>query len=346
MVVCPTAGSGAGVVKSLHTSAAGALPPNRRKSVGHIPLSPLARTPSPSPLPASPTRSPSPLAFPIVGHQPGASNTTQSYSPGSSLPTVQAMSSGSKKSGFVRTKSAEPSSPLLRRALSPDRLHPRSAEAKCTLISPLCCSPPIKQTQQRVIGGIWRPSTAAGTSVGVSGGVGTSSNAVTTLPPINTMQQGFTCIGGGGGANISNNNNNNNGNGAATVGSGDAANESQMSSGGALNMAEQTALAVSTPTNIALPAPGEMLPRIAEEKDSPTSTHESEEEAAPAVAATTNLTSATTLGATGVNVMQTIDEHGDEASGGTNETGGAVAAKKERDNSNNALRDNRKKNGN
>lgn len=47
--------------------------------------------------------------------------------------------SGGKKS-FVRPKSAEPSSPLLRRALSPDRLHPRSAaDAKCS-ISPLCCT--------------------------------------------------------------------------------------------------------------------------------------------------------------------------------------------------------------
>lgn len=35
-----------------------------------------------------------------------------------------------------RPKSAEPGSPLLRRALSPDRLHPRSAESK-TSISPL-----------------------------------------------------------------------------------------------------------------------------------------------------------------------------------------------------------------
>ena len=53
----------------------------RRKSCGHIPLSPLARTPSPQvlPLPAiSPTRSPSPLAFPI-GHQPGSSQTTQTF---------------------------------------------------------------------------------------------------------------------------------------------------------------------------------------------------------------------------------------------------------------------------
>lgn len=143
---------------------------NRRKSVGHIPLSPLARTPSPSPLPASPTRSPSPLAFPIIvpGHQPGSSNTTQSYSPGCVLPSsstslsnnticsgsgpcssVSCMSNasgsgtittvaGTKKTSFARPKSAEPSSPLLRRALSPDRLHPRSAgENK---LSPLCCS--------------------------------------------------------------------------------------------------------------------------------------------------------------------------------------------------------------
>lgn len=110
--------------------------PNRRKSVGHIPLSPLARTPSPSPLPASPTRSPSPLAFPI-GHQPGSSNTTQSYSPsaGSTPVTV----STQPKKGFVRPKAAEPGSPLLRRALSPDRLHPRLAENKCS-ISPLCSS--------------------------------------------------------------------------------------------------------------------------------------------------------------------------------------------------------------
>lgn len=73
---------------------------------------------------------------------------------------MSTMSSG-KKSSFARPKSAEPSSPLLRRALSPgnfllwiyepllvhslsiihsDRLHPRSAtETKCS-ISPLCCT--------------------------------------------------------------------------------------------------------------------------------------------------------------------------------------------------------------
>lgn len=70
-----------GLKHKLHSSAKNIHSPNRRKSVGHIPLSPLARTPSPSPIPVSPTRSPSPLAFP-TGHQPGSSNLTQSYSPG------------------------------------------------------------------------------------------------------------------------------------------------------------------------------------------------------------------------------------------------------------------------
>ncbi|KAG8238601.1 hypothetical protein J437_LFUL018447 [Ladona fulva] len=124
-----------GLKHKLHTAAKSIHSPGRRKSVGHIPLSPLARTPSPSPLPSSPTRSPSPLAFP-AGHQPGSSNTTQSYSPGTSLTPA-----GGKKS-FGRPKSAEPGSPLLRRALSPDRLHPRSAECKgksaSASISPLC----------------------------------------------------------------------------------------------------------------------------------------------------------------------------------------------------------------
>lgn len=130
-----------GLKHKLHSAAKNIHSPNRRKSVGHIPLSPLARTPSPSPLPSSPTRSPSPLTFP-PGHQPGSSNTTQSYSPGSS-------SGSSSKKTFARPKSSEPGSPLLRRALSPDRLHPRSAENKVkqapTSISPLC-DPALKVT--------------------------------------------------------------------------------------------------------------------------------------------------------------------------------------------------------
>ncbi|CAN8004347.1 unnamed protein product [Ixodes hexagonus] len=125
----------------------------RRKSVGHIPLSPLARTPSPSPLPAiSPTRSPSPLAFPL-GHQPHhhptavATQSPQVFavarkpSPPTLAPAVVAASSARKS--LMRPKSAEPGSPLLRRALSPDRLHPKSAESKarresfCSHASPL-----------------------------------------------------------------------------------------------------------------------------------------------------------------------------------------------------------------
>ncbi|XP_049291110.1 microtubule-associated serine/threonine-protein kinase 2 [Anopheles funestus] len=182
--------------KALHSAAAaGGRPSNRRKSADHMPLSPLARTPSPSPLPASPTRSSSPLAFPVV-HPLGASNTTQSYSPGG-LPTaagigivtglpsavVPGIVAGSiggspnppTKKGFPRAKTAEPSSPLLRRALSPDRLHPRSAaESKCVL-SPLCCNTSLKTTP-RTVAGIWRSNqnstitTAAGN--GAAGGLG------------------------------------------------------------------------------------------------------------------------------------------------------------------------------
>ncbi|XP_076261972.1 microtubule-associated serine/threonine (MAST) protein kinase dop isoform X5 [Rhynchophorus ferrugineus] len=149
-----------GCSKALHASGPScpSAVPNRRKSVGHIPLSPLARTPSPSPLPASPTRSPSPLAFPI-GHQPGSSNTTQSYSPSAGSAPIT-VSSQSKKS-FARPKGAEPGSPLLRRALSPDRLHPRSAETKCS-ISPLCSSgtvnPTVKNQSRTGSSSVWRPS--------------------------------------------------------------------------------------------------------------------------------------------------------------------------------------------
>ncbi|KAI8425802.1 hypothetical protein MSG28_011581 [Choristoneura fumiferana] len=81
----------------------------RRASLQHMPLSPLARTPSPSPQPPPhrcEARSPSPLAARECGRRAWARR--------------------------------DPASPLLRRALSPDRLHPRSAESKCS-ISPLCC---------------------------------------------------------------------------------------------------------------------------------------------------------------------------------------------------------------
>lgn len=112
--------------------------PHRRKSVHNIPLSPLARTPSPSPMATSPTRSPSPLTM-VQGHgqvlhPPGISNMTQTYNPSqqqtSPNPSQNLMASGGRKSIGSRPKSCEPGSPLLRRALSPDRLHPSSAEKK------------------------------------------------------------------------------------------------------------------------------------------------------------------------------------------------------------------------
>lgn len=234
-----------GLKHKLHTPATGKTlhannqnsGPNRRKSVGHIPLSPLARTPSPSPLPASPTRSPSPLAFPNVGHLSGASNTVQAYVPGTTTATIVPTSTGAiAKKPFVRPKSAEPSSPLLRRALSPDRLHPRSAENKCVL-SPLCCNSVPVKPNQRPVSGIWRPGSASSASSLTSSSSNTLISEKITehedendeqiiAPPsshqINTMQQ--------------------------------LTRESSMS--------------------LTLQAPGELLPRIAEEKDSPTSIHE------------------------------------------------------------------------
>ena len=108
--------------KSIHS-------PNRRKSVGHIPLSPLARTPSPSPISSSPTRSPSPLAVLTSGAQAPSSGVIFNNS---SLSPVSVPA----KKPFSRAKNSEPGSPLLRRALSPDRHHPRSTEVKA--ISPLC----------------------------------------------------------------------------------------------------------------------------------------------------------------------------------------------------------------
>lgn len=221
--------------KNLHSNNSNSCP-NRRKSVGHIPLSPLARTPSPSPIipgPASPTRSPSPLAFP-VGHQPGSSNTTQSYSPYSPvLPSGCPGGSGAvTKKGFARPKSAEPSSPLLRRALSPDRLHPRSAENKLTLISPLCCTAPMKT--QRSVSGVWRPSVSSTTSSAPSSISSAFSSLQSQIQPIH-IEKGIEPFSD--------------------------------------NFYDQTD-SIPGPTtsllSLSLQQPGELLPRIAEEKDSPT----------------------------------------------------------------------------
>ncbi|KAL2100383.1 hypothetical protein ACEWY4_004777 [Coilia grayii] len=92
----------------------------RRKSAGSIPLSPLARTPSPTPQPTSPQRSPSPL----LGHSVGSSKTTQAFPPKMhSPPTIVRH--------MVRPKSAEPPrSPLLKRVQSEEKLSPSYAGDK------------------------------------------------------------------------------------------------------------------------------------------------------------------------------------------------------------------------
>ncbi|KAM3599341.1 uncharacterized protein V6R79_004137 [Siganus canaliculatus] len=87
----------------------------RRKSAGSIPLSPLARTPSPTPQPTSPQRSPSPL---LSGHSVTISKATQAF-PAKihSPPTIVRH--------IVRPKSAEPPrSPLLKRVQSEEKLSP------------------------------------------------------------------------------------------------------------------------------------------------------------------------------------------------------------------------------
>jgi microtubule-associated serine/threonine kinase len=90
-----------GLKHKLHTIGSGKSPSSsRRKSVCHIPLSPLARTPSPSSgAPNSPTRSPSPLAF-CLGHQIGASNLTQSYTPSGSSNSKASNSKIQKTNSF------------------------------------------------------------------------------------------------------------------------------------------------------------------------------------------------------------------------------------------------------
>lgn len=257
--------SGVSSGKGLHTNTSNSGP-NRRKSVGHIPLSPLARTPSPSPLPASPTRSPSPLAFPI-GHQPGSSNTTQSYSPGV-LPSGQTTVTGLlQKKSFARPKSAEPSSPLLRRALSPDRLHPRSAENKCS-ISPLCCSATNATTiqTQRPAAGVWRTNTSSSNqSCSTSGGLITPlNNSVVAGDAINNHSMSLVDRSQHflesyadsfddqlDGVNLSN---------IRAIGV--TVNNSCA--------AQMTTAPSTSNLTLSLQQPGELLPRIAEEKDSPT----------------------------------------------------------------------------
>lgn len=245
--------SGVSNNKGLHTSPNNSGP-NRRKSVGHIPLSPLARTPSPSPLPSSPTRSPSPLAFPVpVGHQPGSSNTTQSYSPGV-LPSGQSTInvSGVSKKNFARPKSAEPSSPLLRRALSPDRLHPRSAEQKCS-ISPLCCTGS-SAPKQRPHSGIWRTSTT--TSVPATSSSSGGNNIDNSIPSTVPTEKNSLLDSYADSFDIS-------------------FDQSDGLTRSSTNGSNVSSTSSSTTLTLSLQPPGELLPRIAEEKDSPTSAADS-----------------------------------------------------------------------
>ncbi|XP_057646125.1 microtubule-associated serine/threonine-protein kinase 4 isoform X4 [Chionomys nivalis] len=97
----------------------------RRKSAGSIPLSPLARTPSPTPQPTSPQRSPSPL----LGHSLGNAKITQALpSKMHSPPTIVRH--------IVRPKSAEPPrSPLLKRVQSEEKLSPSYGSDKKHLCS-------------------------------------------------------------------------------------------------------------------------------------------------------------------------------------------------------------------
>ncbi|RMC04455.1 hypothetical protein DUI87_18899 [Hirundo rustica rustica] len=97
----------------------------RRKSAGSIPLSPLARTPSPTPQPTSPQRSPSPL----LGHSIGNTKVAQSFpSKMHSPPTIVRH--------IVRPKSAEPPrSPLLKRVQSEEKLAPSYGSDKKHLCS-------------------------------------------------------------------------------------------------------------------------------------------------------------------------------------------------------------------
>ncbi|XP_028260113.1 microtubule-associated serine/threonine-protein kinase 2 isoform X3 [Parambassis ranga] len=84
----------------------------RRKSAGNIPLSPLARTPSPTPQSSSPQRSPSPLPSHALGQ--AAVGQTFPVKLHSSPPLVRQIS---------RPKSAEPPrSPLLKRVQSAEKL--------------------------------------------------------------------------------------------------------------------------------------------------------------------------------------------------------------------------------
>ncbi|XP_077354090.1 microtubule-associated serine/threonine-protein kinase 3-like isoform X4 [Festucalex cinctus] len=93
----------------------------RRKSAGSIPLSPLARTPSPTPQPTSPQRSPSPL---LGGHSAAVAKSAPAF-------PAKIHSPPAIIRHMVRPKSAEPPrSPLLKRVQSEEKLSPSYAADK------------------------------------------------------------------------------------------------------------------------------------------------------------------------------------------------------------------------
>ena len=136
-------GSGMGRPSSLHVArnkkTSSLKSPHRRKSVHNFPLSPLARTPSPSNMIQSPARSPSPLTG-VQGHIVGSSHLPQQTIPAHLNPVATppvlhthpppSHKQATHKQTFsgARPKSYDSGSPIAARARSPELLHPSSAE--------------------------------------------------------------------------------------------------------------------------------------------------------------------------------------------------------------------------
>lgn len=181
---------------------------------------------------------------------------------GSAIPGVVANNNPSNcivtRRSFNRPKSAEHnnSSPLLRRALSPDRPHLRTSEGKCTSVSPLCNQPVSSGSGDKSgvsLGGL---SSAGGASGGgqisttltaggstTTSGIWRSPSATTTVPAVTAqtfIPSSAVSVNSDGGS------------------GGSAAKQSQG------NKPEEG-------LTLNLQSSGEFLPRIAEEKDSPTS---------------------------------------------------------------------------
>ncbi|XP_077398810.1 microtubule-associated serine/threonine-protein kinase 3 isoform X3 [Vanacampus margaritifer] len=145
----------------------------RRKSAGSIPLSPLARTPSPTPQPTSPQRSPSPL---LGGHSVAISKSAQAF-PAKihSPPTIIRH--------IVRPKSAEPPrSPLLKRVQSEEKLSPSyAADKKHLCARKQSLEVTQEESQDQEDGDAGEGSTTEGSSCEV---------AVAAVPRVRPVEQG------------------------------------------------------------------------------------------------------------------------------------------------------------